>query len=929
MRPRSAAPPALRDASTAALAGAVERASTRRAARGRGRGRGRGRVEAPAAPARPPARSRPKPPPLPYRVAEPVALVDDCDDEDDGDEDDEEIWDDDVAADAGAASAVAASLAAAAAEAAAPPLAADDPSAVKALKAAEKQAKSRERFANRMRAVQALNRYNVHIILLAAMQRRMDDAADNIELQARALSIVPGDAGAISGTCRSAALEALRRFALWFRCTFLAERLVDGASARRPCSTSERAISCLEKRRGDVLDLVVLAAAAIRATTVRCRVVLPMQPLPHKPPPSSAKLKNIPKNRNVAHTVADHTKLAGLYGWVEVFIAGRWTHVDPVAGLVDAANEKDVTQAITGTEALATSAASVSGRGVSGRRVEKTSVPAPRSMGSRRVNLAEVRAKSQARPIADKATASHVVAVESGILTDVTRRYVSAWQQVQQARPRAGLFEKTLANCSSSCEGVVGAGGGGTGDDDIDRGGHPANAIIAEGVNGAKDDELTVAKPSPSLGMRPRASRVTSSAVNGELAKAASGESTELDASAAILLGFGFDDSDDNREDTGFVNGEIRPTAAFTGRAADHVGDIAKTSEQIEFDLCAMKEAVPKTLTAMRNHPLYVVERHLKRYEAIYPRENVLGTVGPDNVPVFLRSHVRTLHTRDRWLRDMREVKADAEPIKEIKSKVKAKEPDAPDGLSDLFGEWQTVPLVIPACVDGVVPKNSRGNVDLWTSVHLPKGAVHVNMQHAASAARKLGFDFAPCMTGFEVRSGRSIPRIEGIVIAVEYEGMVRDGAAATGAQAEERATAKSREEALNRWRDLLRRVKARRRVHEKYGGLFGEDDQGTFEDIQKRAGQRPYRDTGIATGGTSSMKRGSTDDPIDVDVDGKVVPAVFAATKDDLRSGKRRRVGSSTDSHDHIFEQGRHHAGDVWIKVCRICGMEVAYEKL
>jgi hypothetical protein len=48
------------------------------------------------------------------------------------------------------------------------------------------------------------------------------------------------------------------------------------------------------------------------------------------------------------------------------------------------------------------------------------------SMASRRVTMADVQAKNQARWVADKASISHVVAVEAGVFADVTRRYVSA-----------------------------------------------------------------------------------------------------------------------------------------------------------------------------------------------------------------------------------------------------------------------------------------------------------------------------------------------------------------------------------------------------------------------------------------------------------------------------------------------------------------------
>eukprot|EP00171_Calliarthron_tuberculosum_P014052 IDg14052t1 len=156
----------------------------------------------------------------------------------------------------------------------------------------------------------------------------------------------------------------------------------------------------------------------------------------------------------------------------------------------------------------------------------------------------------------------------------------------------------------------------------------------------------------------------------------------------------------------------------------------------------------------------------------------------------------------------MRCVRSGEKPFKHVKSVLRDSEEKTP-----LFGEWQTDPLVIPPVVNGIVPRNARGNVELWTAEHLPKDGAHVANKFASAAARALDVDYALAMTGFDIRSGRSVPRIEGVVVAVEYADAVRAAAAEKESAAHERAEERAREEAAQRWRALLKAMWAREKV--------------------------------------------------------------------------------------------------------------------
>lgn len=65
---------------------------------------------------------------------------------------------------------------------------------------------------------------------------------------------------------------------------------------------------------------------------------------------------------------------------------------------------------------------------------------------------------------------------------------------------------------------------------------------------------------------------------------------------------------------------------------------------------------------AYKNHHLYAIERWLKKYEIMYPKGPVLGFCSGH--PVYPRTCVQTLHTKERWLREGLQVKVDELPAK-------------------------------------------------------------------------------------------------------------------------------------------------------------------------------------------------------------------------------------------------------------------------
>nr|XP_016457355.1 PREDICTED: DNA repair protein RAD4-like [Nicotiana tabacum] len=247
--------------------------------------------------------------------------------------------------------------------------------------------------------------------------------------------------------------------------------------------------------------------------------------------------------------------------------------------------------------------------------------------------------------------------------------------------------------------------------------------------------------------------------------------------------------------------------------------------EDMELETRALTEPLPTNQQAYRNHRLYIIERWLNKYQILYPKGPVLGFCSGH--PVYPRSCVQTLKRKEKWFREGLQVKANEIPAKVLKHSGKQnKEQDVKDddygeedcgGTVALYGQWQTEPLFLPPAVNGIVPKNGRGQVDVWSEKCLPPGTVHLRLPRLVPVAKRLEIDFAPAMVGFEFRNGRSLPVYEGIVVCTEF----KDAILETYAEEEERRQAKERKrseaEALSRWYQLLASLITRQRLHNCY----------------------------------------------------------------------------------------------------------------
>ncbi|KAK7690126.1 hypothetical protein QCA50_006775 [Cerrena zonata] len=259
--------------------------------------------------------------------------------------------------------------------------------------------------------------------------------------------------------------------------------------------------------------------------------------------------------------------------------------------------------------------------------------------------------------------------------------------------------------------------------------------------------------------------------------------------------------------------------------------------EDEELHINQMTEQMPTSMTGFKDHPLYVLERHLKRDEVIHPLTEIGKFRGE---PVYPRANVLTLKTAENWMRQGRKVREGCQPMKMVKqhavtvNKQRAIELAMSDRLDvagegsgfgaekdvlqGLYAHNQTELYTPDPIVNGKIPKNDFGNIDLYTPSMLPAGAAHIPYEGTAKVARQLGFDYAEAVTGFEFKKRRAFPVIEGIVVATENEQTIIEAYWEMEHEAEKKRLAKRQAEVIKRWTRLIQGLRIRDRLLREYG---------------------------------------------------------------------------------------------------------------
>ncbi|CAD5116572.1 DgyrCDS5451 [Dimorphilus gyrociliatus] len=236
------------------------------------------------------------------------------------------------------------------------------------------------------------------------------------------------------------------------------------------------------------------------------------------------------------------------------------------------------------------------------------------------------------------------------------------------------------------------------------------------------------------------------------------------------------------------------------------------------------EEPLPKTINEYKNHALYALKRHLLKFQAIYPPEAApIGFIR--NEEVYVRECVHTLHTRETWTREGRQVKPFEIPYKTVKARKNKKHVYVEEPKAELFGEWQTEVYTPDPVENGRVPRNQYGNVELYKESMLPKGGVHLRLPGLNKVGRKLNIDCVPAVTSWDFHGGFNHPVVDGYVVPEESKDILL---AAWDEEQEimaEKEAQKKEKRVLERWKLLIKGILIKERLRKKYQKVDDSED--------------------------------------------------------------------------------------------------------
>jgi len=224
----------------------------------------------------------------------------------------------------------------------------------------------------------------------------------------------------------------------------------------------------------------------------------------------------------------------------------------------------------------------------------------------------------------------------------------------------------------------------------------------------------------------------------------------------------------------------------------------------------------PTTVNGFKNHPLYILKKDIKKSQQLRPNAKVSGMV--KGQVYYNRSDITDLHSKTNWGKIMREIKDGEMPVKIETRNVKGKEIS-----SELYAEWQTQPLVVAPVVDGVIPVNKYGNIEIWKGnlALVPKGATFLTNEDAPAAqtvAQRLELPYAKALVDFEIKKGNSFPKFGGIIVLNEHAQLIRESSRNIEHHNAEVALQKHEKAIVLKWEHLVREKLKRNALKEKYG---------------------------------------------------------------------------------------------------------------
>ncbi|CCF56545.1 hypothetical protein KAFR_0B02470 [Kazachstania africana CBS 2517] len=248
--------------------------------------------------------------------------------------------------------------------------------------------------------------------------------------------------------------------------------------------------------------------------------------------------------------------------------------------------------------------------------------------------------------------------------------------------------------------------------------------------------------------------------------------------------------------------------------------------EDAYFDQRNANEGMPDNLQDLKNHPYYILERDLGKNQIIKPNAKESGYLKLNNrvhgvLKVYERKNVINLKSGKQWYMEGRVLKTGARCKKVIRKKnVRLSNIDDDNEEERLYSIDDTEIYRPPlASAFGEITKNTFGNIEVFVPSMIPANCCLIESPVAIKAAKFIGIEFAPAVTGFKFERGkRSKPILSGVVVSKLYREAVETAIAGIENSIEEDERKGFELNALEQWNKFLLKLRIKSQLNQVYG---------------------------------------------------------------------------------------------------------------
>ena len=189
------------------------------------------------------------------------------------------------------------------------------------------------------------------------------------------------------------------------------------------------------------------------------------------------------------------------------------------------------------------------------------------------------------------------------------------------------------------------------------------------------------------------------------------------------------------------------------------------TKEQLELEEIALKEPMPKSLSDLQSHPLYCLENNIPKTKSLRINAIPIGLV--KGINVYRKSDLDPLLTESKWLKLGKTIKENELPLKTLKRKKRTRSDYEEESFTEmlLYSPMQVTDYPRPLLVNGKIPKNKYGNIEVFHNNMIPLHCKHLPIDNAHQLCHELGIEYAKCVVGFDFIKSGTIPKINGVIV--------------------------------------------------------------------------------------------------------------------------------------------------------------------